>query len=189
MSQSGGLIQVINNFITEDEASRIIDFIENNLEVFESTQENKRYALKYGKDFLFQNSFEDFSKYNHLNHYFKDKIFPRVVDQIGKFYNKSDIAVSNLWFSKHCPGSVLRLHEDVDKGINPQFIYSGIIYLNSLEDTGILKFPFADFEYSPKVGDFIFFPSEGKTFAHEIDEINKTRYAIPMWISSKEYSL
>jgi len=189
MSQSGGLIQVINNFITKDEASRIIDFIDNNIEVFESTQKNKRYALKYGKDFLFENSFEDFNKYNHLNHYFKGKIFPRVIDKIGTFYNNSDIAVSNLWFSKHCPGSVLRLHEDVDKGINPQFIYSGIIYLNSLEDTGILKFPFANFEYSPKAGDFVFFPSKGKTFAHEIGEINKTRYSIPMWISDPKYSL
>jgi hypothetical protein len=189
MSQSGGLIQVINNFITEDEASRIIDFIENNIEVFESTQNNKRYALKYGKDFLFQNSFEDFSKYNHLNHYFKDKIFPKVVQQINNFYGDSNIAVSNLWFSKHNPGSKLVLHEDVDKGINPQFKYSGIIYLNSLEGTGVLKFPFANFEYSPKVGDFVFFPSAGKTFAHKIDEINKTRYAIPMWVSEPKYSL
>ncbi len=184
----GGLIKVVNNFITKDEASHIISFIDNNMDLFHSKQENTRHTLMFGKDFLFPESSEDFSKNNPLCDYFKDKIFPPVIKLLEDTYHDLDIAVSNLWFSRHDPGSKLPLHEDIDNGANLQFKYSAILYLNSLENTGILKFPFANFEYSPSMGDLVFFPSKGKTFAHQIDTITEKRYCVPMWISSKKYS-
>lgn len=189
MISSRGLIKVVSNFITKDEASNLISFIDNNLQNHRSYQEGMRYAWKFGKDFYFDYSEKDFSKVGNIENYFREIIFKKTIKILGDLYQAKDVSVSNLWFSKHEPGSVVPIHQDIDDGFNPQFQYSAILYLNSLDNTGILKFPFSDFMYTPKEGDLILFPSKGKEFSHEVDEIKQTRYSVPMWISAPEYSL
>ncbi len=152
-------------------------------------QENRRYAWRFGKDFYFEDSLEDFGKVGDIEKYFRDIIFKKTIKTLKDLYHEEDVSVSNLWFSKHEPGTIIPFHLDIDRGYNPQFKYSAIIYLNSLNDTGILKFPLLDFEYVPKEGDLVLFPSDGKEFAHQVDEINEIRYTVPMWISSSEYAL
>ena len=191
MVSSRGLIKVVNNFITKDEASNIISFIDRNLENFLVYQEGTRYVWKFGTDYYYPLETEKtLDKTDELQSFLKDYIFPKVESCVDKMYNNSNIAVSTLWFSKHYPGSEVTLHMDTDNGLNPQFQYSAVLYLNSLDNTGILKFPFLDFEYSPVAGDLVLFPANlGKPFAHQVTEINEIRYTVPMWISSPEYSL
>lgn len=191
MTNSRDLIKVINNFITKDEASNIISFIDSNLENFLVYQNGTRYVWKFGTDYYYPLETEKtLDKTNEFKSFLKDYIFPKVEFYVDKTYNNSNIAVSTLWFSKHYPGSKVELHMDTDNGYNPQFQYSAVLYLNSLSDTGILQFPFLDFKYFPVAGDLVIFPSNlGKPFAHEVTEIDEIRYTVPMWISSPEYSL
>lgn len=190
MEQARNLIKVINNFITKDEVSRIISFMDNNLEKFLVYQDGTRYVWRFGTDYLWTKETEKtLHNLGELELFFKNFVFPQVESYIDKIYDNSNIATSTMWFSKHYPGSKVPLHEDTDNGYNPQFEYSAVLYLNSLENTGTLQFPFINFEYSPIAGDLIIFPSNlGKPFAHKVEEINETRYTIPMWMASKEYS-
>jgi hypothetical protein len=190
MEQSRNLIKVINNFITKDEVSFIMSFMDNNLNNFLVYQEGTRYVWRFGTDFYYADSEKTLDKTNELQPFLKNIIFPKVVSYVKDIYNNSNIAVSTLWFSKHYPGSEVTLHEDTDNGTNLQFEYSAVLYLNSLKNTGILQFPFINFEYSPVAGDLIIFPSNlGKPFAHKVEEINEIRYTLPMWISAKKYAL
>jgi hypothetical protein len=190
MEQSRNLIKVINNFITEDEISRTISFMDNNLDNFLVSQNGTRYVWKFGTDYYYPLETEKTLKsFGDLELFFKNYIFPKVESYVGEIYNNSGLAVSTLWLSKHYPGSEVTLHMDTDNGSNPQFEYSAVLYLNSLDNTGILQFPYLDFEYFPVAGDLVLFPANlGKDFAHRVTEINEIRYTIPMWISAKKYS-
>jgi hypothetical protein len=190
MKQARNLIKVINNFITNDEISRVISFMDSNLENFLVYQDGTRYVWKFGTDYYYPIETEKtLESFGELEPFFKDFIFPKVESYVDKIYNNSSIAVSTLWLSKHYPGSEVTLHMDTDNGSNPQFEYSAVLYLNSLDNTGILQFPYLDFEYSPVAGDLVLFPANlGMEFAHKVTEINEIRYTIPMWMSSKEYS-
>ncbi len=184
------MIKVINNFITEDEISRTISFMDNNLDNFLVSQNGTRYVWKFGTDYYYPLETEKTLKsFGDLELFFKNYIFPKVESYVGEIYNNSGLAVSTLWLSKHYPGSEVTLHMDTDNGSNPQFEYSAVLYLNSLDNTGILQFPYLDFEYFPVAGDLVLFPANlGKDFAHRVTEINEIRYTIPMWISAKKYS-
>lgn len=190
MEQARNLIKVINNFITKDEVSRIISFMDNNLEKFLVYQDGTRYVWRFGTDYLWTKETEKtLHNFGELELFFKNFVFPKVESYVDEIYNNSSIAVSTLWLSKHYPGANVPLHEDTDNGHNPQFEYSAVLYLNSLKNTGTLQFPFINFEYSPVAGDLVIFPANlGKPFAHKVEEINEIRYTVPMWMASKEYA-
>jgi hypothetical protein len=190
MEQARNLIKVINNFITKDEVSRIISFMDNNLDNFLIYQDGTRYVWRFGTDYLWTKETEKtLHNFGELELFFKNFVFPKVESYIDEIYNNSSIAVSTLWLSKHYPGANVPLHEDTDNGHNPQFEYSAVLYLNSLKNTGTLQFPFINFEYSPVAGDLVIFPANlGKPFAHKVEEISEIRYTVPMWMASKEYS-
>lgn len=190
MESLTGLIKVVSNFITKDEALNIISFMDDNLKNFQKHQNGTRYAWRFGTDYYWTQSEKTLDSLGELKLFFKHSIFPKIEHNINNFYNNSNVFVSTLWLSKHYPGANVPLHEDTDNGYNPQFEYSAVLYLNSLKDTGILKFPFIDFEYCPVAGDLILFPSNlGKSFAHQVEEINEIRYTVPMWLASSEYAL
>lgn len=186
-------INVIENFIDDDTNELIVDFINNNQELFSSDQEDKRFALRFGKDFYWQDSNEDTSLLKDLSSIFKDKIFPKVDDVIFELYNEKNLKVSNMWLSKHLPGSIVPMHLDHDGWRNSQFRYSAILYLSTLNNDGILQFPFLEHSYTPISNSLIIFPSHGidfdDQFAHRVDSINSVRYSVPMWISDIEYGL
>jgi len=190
MEQARNLIKVINNFITKDEVSSIISFMDDNLNNFLVYQNETRYVWRFGTDYLWVKETEKtLHRFGEFELFFKNFIFPKVESYVDEIYNNSSIAVSTLWLSKHYPGANVPLHEDTDNGHNPQFEYSAVLYLNSLKNTGTLQFPFINFEYSPVAGDLVIFPANlGKPFAHKVEEINEIRYTVPMWMASEEYS-
>lgn len=186
-------IHVIENLIDNDTNKEIVEFIDNNQELFLSHQDGKRFALRFGKDFNWPDSKEDMSILKNLSNIFEHNIFPKVNNIVFEMYNEKNLRVSNMWLSKHLPGSDILLHNDHDGGVNAQFRYSAILYLNTLKDDGVLKFPFLQYSYTPVSNSLIIFPSHAididDQFAHHVDSINSVRYSVPMWISDLEYSL
>ena len=49
-------IKVFNNFMKKEDCQNIINYINDNLNKFSQSQENKYYALMFGKDNYFSNS-------------------------------------------------------------------------------------------------------------------------------------
>lgn len=186
-------INVIENFIDDNTNKLIVDFIDNNQELFSSDQEDRRFALRFGKDFYWQDSNKDLSLIKNLSNIFRDNIFPKVNSAISDLYNEENLTVSNMWLSKHLPGSIVPMHLDHDGWRNIQFKYSAILYLSTLGNDGILQFPFIEHSYTPISNSLIIFPSHGidfdEQFAHRVDSINSVRYSVPMWISDVEYTL
>lgn len=186
-------INIIENFVDDSTNQTIIEFINKNQELFSSDQDDKRFALRFGKDFYWQDSHKDLSLIKDLSDIFRNNIFPKVHDAIFKLYNEDNLRISNMWLSKHLPGSIIPMHLDHDGWRNSQFKYSAILYLNTLVNDGILQFPFSEYSYTPVSNSLIIFPSHDidfdYQFAHRVDSINSVRYSIPMWISDLEYSL
>ena len=193
MVENGKHINIVNNFIDQEDIDKIINFIDNNLESFRLYQDNTRYVLKFGKDFTFHYSSRDFSQTKELEPLFREKLFPKMLDTIKYFYGEHDLKTSLLWLSKHLPGSTIPTHHDHDGKRNSQLEYSAILYLNSLDNTGILEFPWSNFSYTPVAGDLVIFPSEDidfeNQFAHRVSEINEIRYTVPVWFAKPDYSL
>jgi hypothetical protein len=193
MEDDDKYIKVIKNFIDDEGIKSLISFIDSNINKFLSYQGNNRHVLRFGKDFYWDDSNKDFKDIGELEIYLRDKVFLKVQNLLKDIYQKEGLFVSNLWLSKHLPGSIIEMHEDIDGGRNPQFEYSAIIYLNSLDNTGILDFPFSNFSYTPVSGDLVIFPSKHidfpHQFAHRVSEIKEIRYTIPMWISPQRYAL
>lgn len=193
MENSDKYIKVVKNFIDKEDVDFIVRFIESNLDNFSIYQDGTRYVWKFGKDFTFLDSCLDFSNTKELEPLFRNKIFPKIIKYINDFYLDNNIEASIIWLSKHSPGSVVEMHNDQDGGKNPQLKYSTILYLNSLDGTGILEFPWSNFTYTPASGDLVLFPSEDidfeNQFAHRVSEIKETRYTVPIWFAQPEYAL
>jgi hypothetical protein len=182
-------VTVIPNFMDATKMKSIIEYIDSNLHKFSSPQE-LRHVLMFG----YQNGYDadaytDFSILNSVSDIITKEYFPALEKATYELYgDDGDTVVSNLWISKQLPGSVLLLHHDDDNGHNPQFKYSCILYLNTV-DSGTLEFPDLNFSYRPKAGDLVIFPSMGDKMSHEIKEINHERYSMPTWLASRKYAL
>jgi hypothetical protein len=184
---------IIEDFIDDKTNKTIVDFIDNNQKLFSSDQNNKRFALRFGKDFYWEDSHEDMSLLKDMLDIFKGKIFPKVNNKICELSGETGLKVSNMWLSKHLPGSIVPMHLDHDGWRNVQFKYSAILYLSTLNNDGILEFPFSKYTYTPVSNSLIIFPSHDidfdNQFAHRVESINSIRYSVPMWISDIEYAL
>lgn len=182
------VVHVIPNFMSEENMQRMIDFIDSNLDKFAMPQE-LRHVLMFGYQNGYEaDAYEDFSQLGPVKDIVVNDYFPKLREAaFSIFGNDGDTDISNLWISKQLPGSVLLYHHDDDNGYNPQFKYSCILYLNTV-DSGTLEFPELGFSYRPKAGDLVIFPSMGENMGHEIKEINHDRYSMPTWFASRLYS-
>jgi hypothetical protein len=172
---------VVNNFINKNMIDKIINYMDNNLK-----GKNKiplRSTMLFGYDLAFKDSSSDLKDFNFIR-----EIFPDVKKCVASFYGDGDFEVSNLWLSKHLPGGKLMLHNDTDDQINLQFIYSTVLYLNTI-DSGALNFPDIDYSYLPKAGDLVIFSSQDPLLSHEVLETKDYRYSMPMWLSESKYRL
>ena len=114
----------------------------------------------------------------------------RVMETVySSFKEDKDLYLTSFWLCKQYPGSMLGKHEDTDSGFNMQNIYSAVIYLNTLKDSGAIVFNKFDYKKYPTAGDLIVFKSQG-TGTHEVEVSNEIRYTIPIWFTDdKNYSL
>jgi hypothetical protein len=177
-------IKVINNFLTQEECNFYIGYINSNIDKFLQTPETKRFALLFGKDLAHkEKSNLDLSSINDIEPLVKS-IFSRTEKLIQEIYkNENKLYVCSFFIAKQIPGSVVKLHYDSDGGINTHFKYGGVIYLNTMENSGALEFPYIQYSYLPKAGDFVIFPSTDIIYSHQVKQITEDRYSLPIWVT------
>lgn len=161
-------IKVYKNFLREDNCKLFIDrFNLGQLELFEDNPNIKIINADDTKNTI------DILSRTIVQHIAKDFGFLRELElQKGYF---------TLWE----PGSEAGLHIDSHAG-SENVIFSFVIYLNSNFGGGEIYFPYQEFTHSPEAGDLVLFPSGGKEYAHQVNQIqNNNRYTIAGWYIQK----
>lgn len=185
-------IKLIKDFISLDDANKIINYIDNNLSLFEQGGADKRFTKMFGKDdFQKDKSTYPITGLNEIH----DIIFNAI--EIAKsviayeYKDDKDIFLTSLWLAKQGEGGFLGPHLDTDPdNANSHFVYSAVIYLNTLEDSGNLDFPRIGLSIKPESGSLVLFPSGDDESWHEVKSIKENRYTVPLiFTRDKEFEL
>lgn len=172
-------VRVINNFISKDDANKIINFIEDKLHYFVYNKDRKRYMLRFGYD-------------EELPHQAIHSMFlvKEIKDTLVEIFDKTrSIVGDNLfltsWFiSKQIPGAKLLPHKDGTQGMNDHLEYTAMLYLNDLDNNGTISFPDLNLSITPQLGDLIVFRS--LDHEHMVSDVTQDRYSLPMWFTKDE---
>ena len=175
-------IKVIKDFVSIDDANKIISYIDNNISLFEYTDNDKRSTKMFGKD-AFQ---KDKSTYpvtglNEIHEiiFNATEIAKKVITY--EYNDDKDLFLASLWLAKQTTGGFLGPHLDTDPdNANSYFTYSAVIYLNTLKDSGNLDFPRVGLSIQPEAGNLVVFPSGDDESWHEVKLIKENRYTVPL---------
>jgi hypothetical protein len=183
-------IQIVKNFLTEEECEYLKNYIESKLDIMKGSkiQGDRRKFISFGKDSFHKDSEVSLDAISEIEPLLRNDIFPRLTDKITSLTNnRKRLMVNNFFLAKQYPGARIDSHVDTDGGQNMQFKFSGIIYLNTMSSGGELHFPDLNYTYSPVAGDLVTFPSKPLEFVHEVVEIHEERYTIPIWLTEYEF--
>jgi hypothetical protein len=185
-------IKIIKNFITIEDTKNIINYIDNNIDLFHYAKTEKRFTKMFGND-VFNKERSTYPvtglKEIHETIFNATELAKKTI--LYQYNDKEDIFLTSLWFAKQISGAYLEPHIDAeDDGSNSHFSYSAVIYLNTLNDSGDLYFPNLDFSIKTNAGDLVIFPSSGQTYRHEVREIKEDRYNVPLiFTKNKKFEL
>lgn len=187
------LIRVVKNFIDEKDAKVLIDYINLNINEFSLDQRSlggNRYSYRVGNDNVHEDSRPYLDELIDLKDII-DKYTKKILSVTKKEFNDDrDLFLSSFWLAKQEKGADITYHKDVDDGYNPQFVYSAVLYLNTINSEGNLRFPVLRYEYAPKAYDLVIFPADGIEFYHGVDRVGEDRYSVPMWMThDKKFEL
>lgn len=116
----------------------------------------------------------------------------KILNFVAEEYEKETgdkVFVKLFWTSLHFPGSDGLLHIDGETNYsNKDFVRSAVIYLNDDFEGGSLYFPRLNkFEYLPKAGQLVIFPSQGLQYMHRVNAIKSgKRKSIALWFTDVE---
>lgn len=171
---------IIKNFISNEDANLIIEFIEKNDK--QDSDKIKRRLIRFGID-NFNGTTGTVDEAGQIGQLVKSHAL-NVINLIkDKHEDSSEIYLSTLWLSKQIPGSNVLAHRDTDGGMSMHYKYSGIIYLNTQENGGEISFPKLGIDYKPEGCDLVFFNCRDRRSVHKVKETTQNRYAIPMWFT------
>ncbi len=180
--KSNAKIKIIENFISEDDANKFIDYINNNYLDSSKFAIGKK-ALSLG-NFRYQANIPE--SHSLLDH---NEVIELIKKYSKKFLNECnlffkdnvDICTSAFWMTRFEKNTKLPPHKD--NHINAEHLYrSGVIYLNDDYDGGYLRFIDHNFTYKPKKFSLVLFDSE---YIHEITNIlSGIRMTVPIWATA-----
>jgi hypothetical protein len=176
-------IKVIPNFLPDADIDAIISYIEGKFPTMPDGQ--KVAGMSFGKDYQEDRiSYMDLSTLEPIKDLIVNKYTPEIIRAAQSAYNDNDdLYLSVIWLNKHTAGSDIYEHEDQWTG-NTQFKYSCILYLNSMDNDGVLEFTKLGYSYTPKRGDLLMFPSNLKDSQHTVKSIKSNRYTVPTWLTA-----
>lgn len=180
-------IKVTDNLITDQDSQAFIDYIDGNLDKFvtdASREIPNRHILRFGYDEVWEDSKPDMSLIVDIKD-LVNKYRDIMVAKVKELYGDEEIYLTSFHMGKQGAGAKVLRHLDGAVDVNPQFKYSGIIYLNTVEDGGDLGFPNLEFSVKPQKNQFITFPAyDGIIFDHEVNKIGSDRYCLPCWFTT-----
>lgn len=167
-------IHVINNFISEYDCSRVINFINEmkNSGLLEKRGDFKQRLMRFNVEGIM-----DLVKHYGLN----------ATETHEKLSNPGfNLALSDYGIFISEPGYSMNHHIDTinSNGLFKHLKYSTVLYLNDGFGGGDIEFPNVGFSYSPKRGDAILFPADDLKYLHGVSEIKSgLRYTMSFWHS------
>jgi 2OG-Fe(II) oxygenase superfamily len=184
-------VRILKNCINIDQAQCIIDYINKNQEYFITGPNKLKFTKMFGKDNLNKRLSEKFIHgIDEIEGTIRTIIDIAIKSIFNEFEENNDLYLAGLWFAKQVPGSAIELHRDIEEGLNAQYKYSVLLYLNTPSESAPLEFPLIELKIMPELGDMVMFKSGDLNCSHNIKYINEDRYSIPMWFTTdKEYAL
>lgn len=173
----------VNNFMSDHECDHIINFIDNNLDMFYTGKYKLTHRLLYGLDLYHGNSNPKLEKIDDIE-YIVRKYFDKTIKYMKEVMNETDeLYISSFWLARQIEGGFLDLHSDTDVDQNVQFEYSCGFYLNDVNVDGTLDFPKLGYSYKPSKGDMVYWPSKDPLYDHEVVKVTDTRYTMLIWLT------
>jgi len=189
-------IKIIKNFLSIDDANKIINYINNNIQnAVEYDTDGSTPNFVYLKDRFYKRRMglddemnvykpeRSISKLYEIEGLVKD-ISVKINKTIKEVFSDEDqIYLNSLFLVKHLKKDFLRMHSDSGDGYQQHFAYSSVLYLNTVENGGELEFPNLGLTIKPIVGDLVLFITKGEDMIHEVKVTNEERYTMPMWFT------
>lgn len=181
---------IIKNFMSQPDIETFISYIDKYHLFFSREAGGKVFTKRLGRDNHFKSFSIDTNSLDPIRDLIKLYAGKLIKECSSQFLDHSDLFLNQFWLVKRFPGVGQTVHTDVDGGDNSQLKYSGIIYLNTIPDSGDIFFPEIGFNYYPVAGDLVLFKSDDPDLAHGVNETMETRYTLPIWITDDiEYAL
>lgn len=176
-------IKVIDNFISKYQSDLIVDYIERNHTSF------SQHDLCY-KKYFYGESKDVIDGLDNITDLSVEIVENAIKAIAESFDDIDDVFLNSLWLVKHLPGDSMGKHSDINDPDEVMFTYSAILYLNDMDDGGLLGFPNIDLLVKPEAGMLVIFISDRQESMHEITTVTKDRYTMPMWFTkNKDFEL
>lgn len=185
-------IVALENFMTEEELSKLNDFIRSNTnwDVTE-THHNENGTVTYDADYWANRvaTYPTIQKSSLEVPVIIEKMVRRLKIEVDKFFGvdadpTSPAMVRWLPGQLQMPHADKELHTGPDAGKPNDFPYydlAGLFYINDDYEGGELYFPNQGIQFKPKAGAAYFFPGD-KNYIHGVTEIKSgIRYTVPFF--------
>ena len=180
-------IHVIQNIITPREADFYIQYIDLNINNFNTYSEMgnpNRSVWRFGVDEVWTDSNPTLEMIPDIHEELR-VLFNNIIKQVKLAYNDpEDLYITSFHLGKQLPGAIVARHLDAGENDNGHFKYSFVLYLNANDNDGTIRFDALDYSYTPEACAAIVFPSKGEEYEHQVDRIENARYSLPIWITS-----
>jgi len=185
-------IVALENFMTEEEVSRLNNFIRNNESWdFTETHYNENGTVIYDADYWANRvaTYPTIEKSDPEIPKLIERMVSRLKTEVDKFFNvdanpTSPAMVRWLPGQLQMPHADKELHTGPDAGTPNDFPYydlAGLFYINDDYEGGELYFPNQGIQFKPKAGAAYFFPGD-KNYIHGVTEIKSgIRYTVPFF--------
>jgi hypothetical protein len=182
-------INVIEDFITLEDADTFVSYIKNNCsdrtKFYTPIKHKIENKIRYESHIPEKHAYSNHSEILHLLKKYSDKF---LLECNLFFKDSEELYLTAQWMTMLGSGSALAPHRDNHKGAEHLF-RSGVIYLNEDFEEGYLNFPDRDLTIKPKKLSLVLFDSKE---VHRITEVlSGVRIAMPIWatnIKEKEVS-
>jgi predicted 2-oxoglutarate/Fe(II)-dependent dioxygenase YbiX len=185
-------IVALEDFMTEEEVSRLNNFIRNNESWdFTETHYNENGTVIYDADYWANRvaTYPTIEKSDPEIPKLIERMVSRLKTEVDKFFNvdanpTSPAMVRWLPGQLQMPHADKELHTGPDAGTPNDFPYydlAGLFYINDDYEGGELYFPNQGIQFKPKAGAAYFFPGD-KNYIHGVTEIKSgIRYTVPFF--------
>jgi predicted 2-oxoglutarate/Fe(II)-dependent dioxygenase YbiX len=185
-------IVALEDFMTEEEVSRLNNFIRNNENWdFTETHYNENGTVIYDADYWANRvaTYPTIEKSDPEIPKLIERMVSRLKIEVDKFFNvdanpTSPAMVRWLPGQLQMPHADKELHTGPDAGTPNDFPYydlAGLFYINDDYEGGELYFPNQGIQFKPKAGAAYFFPGD-KNYIHGVTEIKSgIRYTVPFF--------
>jgi Rps23 Pro-64 3,4-dihydroxylase Tpa1-like proline 4-hydroxylase len=184
-------VKVLKNCISEQDANFISDYINTNLDSFDSGPLKLRFIKMFGTENSNKKMLSSVIRdIDEIESSVKNIINLSINSIRDEFEENKDLYLASLWITKQVSGAKIKAHRDTDNDEIDHYAYSAILYLNTPTQSSPLEFPYLKLEIMPELGDLVLFKSAEFESFHEVKHIGEDRYSIPMWFTTdKNYEL